>query len=148
MNWRPNIRNRTFDWMGEGYKPLIDTNHFLGHSSFDFPRHGTVAVNVAKHDKKLVMDIMVPGFAKDDIEIVMKGNVLTVKGKRQAHEEEKGVEYIVEEFNSDVFERKFHLAETINTETVIAKCENGILRISFFDEKENESEEARVVEIK
>ncbi len=134
--------------MGEGFKPLIDHNHFMGHSSFDFPRHGTVAVNVAKHDKKLVMDIMVPGFAKEDIEIIVKGNVLTVKGKRQQHEEEKGVEYIVEEFNSDVFERKFHLADTLNTESVMAKCENGILRISFFDEKEGQAEAVRLIEIK
>lgn len=135
MNWRPNIRNRAFDWMGEGYKPLIDHSHFMGHSSFDFPRHLEPATNVAQHEKKLVFDVLVPGFTKDNLEVSIKGNVLTVKGEKPHHVEETGVEYMVEEFSTDSFERQFKLSEEVSTDHIEAKCENGLLRISFYDEK-------------
>lgn len=137
MNWRPYIRNRAFDWMGEGFKPLIDHNHFMGHSSFDFPAKREIpAVNIGKHEKKLVMDISVPGFTKDDIEVMIKGEYLIVRGEKPRKMEETGVDYVVEEFSMDTFERKFHLAKDLNSDHVEAKCENGVLSISFFDEKE------------
>lgn len=126
--------------MGEGFKPLIDHNHFMGHSSFDFPvKRDIPAVNVGKHEKKLVMDISVPGFTKEDIEVMIQGEYLIVRGKKPLTREETGVDYVVEEFSMDAFERKFHLAEGLNADHVEAKCENGILSICFFNEKETGS---------
>lgn len=120
----------------------------MGRSSFDFPdRRKLPAVNVGKEEKKLVMDISVPGFTKDDIEVMIKGDYLVVKGKKPRHVEETGMDYIVEEFSMDAFERKFHLAEELNSDHVEAKCENGVLRISFYEEKEKEVGKVQKIEV-
>lgn len=147
MRWRPNLRNHAFDWMGESYKPLIDSSHFLGRSSFDFPWHEMPPTNVSKQEKKVVLDVSVPGFTKDDLEVTIKGNVLTVKGDKPHHLEKTGVEYIVEEFSTDSFERKFKLSDDISADHMEAKCEHGVLHISFIDNKPEVHKRAHHVKV-
>lgn len=134
MRWRPNLRSHVFDWMGESYRPLVDSSHFLGRSSFDIPWHVLPPANISKQDKKVVLDVSVPGFSRDELEITINGNLLTVKGNKPNHIEKTGVEYIVEEFSTEKFERKFRLADELCAEHIEAKCENGLLHISFSDE--------------
>ncbi|MCF8247014.1 MAG: Hsp20/alpha crystallin family protein [Saprospiraceae bacterium] len=134
MRWRPNLRSHTFDWMGERYSPLIDSSHFLGRSPFDIPWHEMPPTNVSKQEEKVVLEVSVPGFTKDDLEIVLKGRTLIVKGEKPHRLEKTGVECIMEEFSMDSFERKFKLADGFQAEHMEAKCENGVLRISFFKE--------------
>jgi HSP20 family protein len=133
--------------MGEGYRPLIDHNHFMGHGSFDFPRHDAPPANVAKHEEKLVLDVLVPGFAKEDLEVSIKGDLLTVKGHKPQHVEETGVEYVVEEYAIDAFERNFKLSKEVSADEVEAKCENGVLRICFLDGKGKEYKRAHKIEV-
>jgi len=133
--------------MGEGYRPLIDHDHFMGHGSFDFPRRLEPATNLAQHDKKLVLDLAVPGFTKDDIEVSIKGNVLTVKGHKPHRMEDTKVEYVVEEFSMDAFERQFKLDEEISTDHIAATCEHGVLHISFYDEKGKEYKRMHKIEV-
>lgn len=81
-----------------------------------------------------MLDISVPGFTRDELEIMVKGNALIVRGTKPHHVEKTGVEYIVEEFSMDAFERKFKLSDELIAEHIEAKCENGVLHISFSDE--------------
>jgi HSP20 family protein len=147
MRWRPNLRSHTFDWMGERYGPLVDSSHFLGRSPFDIPWHETPAANVSKQKEKVVLEVSVPGFTKDDLEIVIKGRTLIVKGEKPHRLEKTGVEYIMEEFSMDSFERKFKLADEFHAERMEAKCENGVLRISFFKETIPLEKSSRVVAV-
>lgn len=147
MRWRPNLRNHAFDWMGQGYKPLIDPGHFLGHSAFDFPWHNLPPANLSKHAEKLVLDISVPGFTKDDLEILLKGNLLTVKGNKPHHTEKMGADYIVEEFSMDSFERKFKLSDEARADRIEAKCENGVLHICFFEADKNTGKKEHKVDV-
>lgn len=147
MRWRPNLRSHTFDWMGDTYSPLVDTSHFLGRSPFDIPWHVLPPANVSKQDAKVVLDLSVPGFKKEDLEITIKGNTLTVKGKKPHRLEKTGVAYIVEEFSMDKFERKFKLAEELSAERVEASCEDGILRISFTDSETKSDSKAHKIEV-
>ncbi len=133
--------------MGEGYRPLIDHNHFMGHGSFDFPRHDTPPANIARHEEKLVLDILVPGFTKDDLEVSIKGDLLTVKGHKPQRVEETGVEYVVEEFAMDGFERKFKLSKEVSTDEIEAKCEHGILHINFLNEKGKEYKRIHKIDV-
>ncbi len=133
--------------MGEGYKPLIDHSHFMGHSSFAFPRHEMPAANVARHEKKLVVDVAVPGFAKEDLEVTIRGRVLTVKGQREKHVEAANVEYMMEEFSMDSFKRKFHLTDDLSDDQIEANYENGVLRISFFDDNQETDKKVHKIEI-
>ncbi|MBI1226087.1 MAG: Hsp20 family protein [Bacteroidetes bacterium] len=131
MRWRPNLRSYVFDWMGDSYSPLVDSSHFLGRSSFDIPWHAMPPANVSKHDKKFMLDISVPGFTKEELEVKIKGNYLTVKGNKPGKVKTMMTESIIEEFSMDAFERKFRLSDELSAEHIEARCENGLLQISF-----------------
>lgn len=133
--------------MGDGYSPLVDSSHFLGRSSFDIPWHVLPPANVSKQDKKIVLDISVPGFTKDDLEIMVKGNSLIVKGTKPNHAINSDMVHIVEEFSMDNFERRFKLSDELCAEHIEAKCENGLLHISFSNDATEADKKPHLVEI-
>ena len=146
---RPKIRNRIFDWMGERYAPIIDPNHFLGHSSLD-PVWGRKKpyVNIMKKDGKIFeMEIVVPGFKKKEITISIADDILTIKGIKKKSKDNTSSGYVLKEFEQESFERKFKLAKNIGHEKVKAKYRNGILRIRFYDVPTEEGETHKEVAV-
>ena len=131
--WRAKIKNHAFDRMGEEYAKLIDPDHFLGRSAFDIPYKKVPPVNILKEGKLFEMEVMVPGFRKDELEITVKDDILTIRGEKSLAKQEKKDQYILEEFDLDTFERKFKLANSVGHEKITAKYENGILRLTFVD---------------
>ena len=144
--WRPNIRNHTFDWMGEKFAPLIDRDHFLGHSAIGNLKHNIPLVNFKKEGYLFEMEVAVPGFAKDELEILVKDDILTIKGEKRGKKMETS-QYILEEFDTDSFERRFRLGEGIGHEKITARYENGLLVISFSDVPKEEEKMYQEVEV-
>lgn len=147
--FRPNIRNRSFDRMGERYAHVIDPYHFLGRSSFDIPRHERKepSVNIRREGADFVLELAVPGFTKEEIQVLLDDDILTVRGaKRHSEHREEDQEYILEEFEIDSFERSFKLAKRITQDQISAHYEHGVLRLTFINLTE-EVKPARQVEI-
>jgi HSP20 family protein len=144
------IRNRAFTRIGDRYSPVIDHDHFLGFSAFDVKRAEKVPpVNVIREEELYVMEIVVPGFSKEELNISVKNDVLTVSGRHTEEREEKkeGNGFVLQEYNLNSFERSFMLSPEISHEKITAKYENGILRIKFTDvppELEKDAQEVMV----
>jgi len=120
--------------MGERYGRLIDQEHFLGRNAFSFPwkKENLPPVNLKKGNTHFEFEIAVPGYSKDELEIIIEGDLLKVKGHKNA---EGGVPeketYILEEFDYESFERCFRLSPEIAKDEVSATCKDGILRLVF-----------------
>lgn len=145
--WRPNIRNRAFDRMGERYGHLIDPYHFLGRSSFDIPYSHQPPVNVKQEGALLILEVAVPGFKKEEISITVESDVLTIRGSKEERTSEKTDKFIVEEFGMESFHRKFKLASGIGHEKITATYEDGVLKLVFVDvppDQEKESQEVNI----
>ncbi|MCB9301985.1 MAG: Hsp20/alpha crystallin family protein [Lewinellaceae bacterium] len=145
---RPPIKNRSFDRMGEKFATLIDPNHFLGRSSLDIHQHPHLPpVNILKKGLLFEMEVVVPGFKKEELEVSLQDDVLTIRGQKSYPASEKKGEYIMEEFDIDSFERKFKLARTIAHEKISAKYENGVLRLTFTDVPKEEEKAYQKVKV-
>ncbi len=131
--WRPGIHNRTFDWMGEGFAPLIDKEHFLGRSSIGNKKRTAPLANVLKKGDIFEIELAVPGFKKNELEVFVDDDILTIKGEKVQKNGLSDEKYILEEFDRHSFERRFRLGEGIGHEKIAAKYEDGILRLSFTD---------------
>lgn len=147
--WRANIKNRAFDRMGERFAPLIDPNHFLGKSAFDIKRKPLEepAVNIRKTAKLLEMEVAVPGYKKDEIQVLLENGYLIIRGEKEDSAHEKSEGYVMEEFGFKAFERSFHLREEIAHEKVKARYENGVLHIEIEDVPKEEEKAYQEVEI-
>ncbi len=145
---RPKIRNKAFDRMGENFARLIDPDHFLGRTAFDIPyRKDQPPVNIKKNGKIFELELAVPGFTKDELEIILKDGILLIRGEKSKSEHSETSKYILEEFNFNSFERSFRLAENIAKENIDAEYNNGILKLTFIDVPEEEERTYRKVAV-
>ena len=91
------------------------------------------------------VEIDLPGVKKEDIELNIEDNILTVKAVRKMKNEVKKDDYYLCESNFGLISRSFVLPEGIDRSKVDAKYEDGRLYITL--EKE-ESRKAKSISVK
>ncbi|MEZ4909560.1 MAG: Hsp20/alpha crystallin family protein [Saprospiraceae bacterium] len=104
------------------------------HTRRDFRRHPmhyapTVLANVVENDKHYQIQMAIPGYQKDQIDISIAENTLTIAGKANENEQEQI--YTRKEFASGNFSRKFTLPKGTNAENISAEYANSILLITI-----------------
>ena len=72
-----------------------------------------------------------PGIDKDDIDVEIKDNLLTIKGERKKESEEEAEGVYRSERSYGSFCRSFGMPKTIDTDTANAKFKNGVLEVRF-----------------
>jgi len=92
---------------------------------FDF----TPAVNTREGKEAYHIDVDLPGIKKEDVEISVDKNVLTISGKREVKEEVKEENYYRVESSYGTFSRSFTLPEKVDIENIRAASDNGVLEI-------------------
>ena len=88
--------------------------------------------DVRETEKTYELDIDLPGFKKDEIQIELKDGYLTVSAEKglDKDEEDKKGHYIRQERYSGAMSRTFYVGEDVKQEDIKAKFENGILSLS------------------
>jgi HSP20 family protein len=90
------------------------------------------------------IEIDLPGVKREDIELQVEDNILTVKAVRKMKNEVKKDDYYLCESNFGLISRSFVLPEGIDREKINAKLEDGRLYITL--EKE-ESRKAKSIAV-
>ncbi|MFB6355972.1 MAG: Hsp20/alpha crystallin family protein [bacterium] len=90
-------------------------------------------VDVYEEDDNLVFELEAPGVDKDDIDVSIEDNRLTIKGERREEKEVGGDErdyYRSERFFGS-FQRSFALPDKVDVEDIDARYDNGVLTVSL-----------------
>ena len=104
------------------------TNHVFGET--DTTRVARPSANISEHENHYSVSLAAPGFKKEDFNIKVEKDLLTIAVKRE--DEKAGNEKVVrQEFKVQNFERTFHLTEKINGEQIAASYENGLLEVTL-----------------
>ena len=119
------------------------------------PLYGKHAKNLMKTDVRETedsyeLDIDLPGFKKDEIDLDLNDGYLTIsaaKGLDKDTEDKKG-KYIRQERYAGTCSRSFFVGETVAPEEVSAKFEDGILRITLPKKTEKKLPEKKTIAIK
>ena len=90
--------------------------------------HTTPAVNVKHDDQQYIIEMSVPGYTKEDINISLKDNKLIISSEVDKTSEET---YRLKEFSYGSFKRSFNLPKDANQEEISAKVTHGILHLSI-----------------
>lgn len=102
------------------------------------------SVNIFEDKEHLVLEAELPGLTKNDFEITVENNVLTLKGERKFENESNGDNFHRVERAYGSFTRQFTLPSTVTAEGATADLENGILKVSL---PKREDTKARKIEI-
>ncbi|WP_297703500.1 Hsp20/alpha crystallin family protein [uncultured Eudoraea sp.] len=104
-------------------------------------------VNIQDNETSFELELSVPGRKKEDFNIEIDEQVLTITSEVQREEEVKEASYTRREFSYSSFKRSFTLPETVKEEGIKASYENGILRFSLPKKEESLPKPKRLIEI-
>ena len=83
-------------------------------------------VNITESKEAYILDILVPGWSKEDFKINVENNVLTISAEKKAEQKAEDQKQIRREFNFRSFKRSFTLDESVDAEKIQAKYDNGV----------------------
>ncbi len=89
------------------------------------------AVDIYEHDDAFVATADLPGLKKDDIDISIEDNVLTVSGERKFEKSDDGGTFRRVERSYGTFRRSFALPRGVDSAKVEAKFEDGVLTLTM-----------------
>jgi len=87
------------------------------------------AVNIVEDKNDYKVSLAVPGMKKDDFNIDVEVNMLTISSEKEVSKEEKDEKYNRKEYSYSSFSRSFTLPEEVNREKIEAKYEDGLLKL-------------------
>ena len=89
--------------------------------------------DVRDHDDHYEIDIDLPGFKKDEINLELNNGYLVVSAAKGLDEDrtDKAGKVIRQERYAGAMQRSYYVGEQITEEDVQAKFENGVLRLSM-----------------
>ena len=120
-----------------GFDRFMDTNVFAPTLDGGYPRYNVLRVG----ESGFRIELAVPGWNKDDIEITLHKGVLTVEGKtKQFHKEHES--YIYKGLSGKCFTRTFGVSEHIVLDR--AYMERGLLCIDLHEEIPEELQPKKV----
>lgn len=79
--------------------------------------------------KEYVVRMEIPGVARDDLDVNLDGNLLTIGGKRELRKEEKGEDFLWEERIEGRFARTLRLPGVVQEAKIEALYNDGILTV-------------------
>ncbi len=130
---------------------LVDelfNNFFKNDYHEDYAKNGETkpATNVFETEKEFKIEVLLPGFTKEDLQLNVHNYLLTIKVEKEKEEKEEVFKYVHREFGAANFEKQYRLSKSVDVEKIAAKFENGILNISL--PKKEEALEKAPVDIK
>lgn len=107
---------------------------FQNEENEDQPSNGLTSwrprVDVYEENDELVFEVDASGIDKDDLDVSIEDNRLTIRGERKAEHEQSNRDYYRSERVYGTFQRSFALPDSIAEEDVSASYDNGVLTIS------------------
>jgi HSP20 family protein len=130
--------NRVFDdfFQGIDRTPFAAVNESLG--TF-FP-----VMDIREDAKEIVVTAELPGMDKNDFELLVTDDSLTIKGEKKEDREDKGKGYRLVERSYGYFSRVIPLLPAIDKTKVEAKFDKGVLTVRLPRKEPAQSEKKRI----
>ena len=106
------------------------------------------AVNIKETKENFEVEVAAPGMTKDDFKIELKGNTLTIFSEKSNETEQEDSRFTRREFSYQSFNRSFNLPkETVDTENIQARYENGLLKLAIPKKEEAKQKAPKQIQI-
>ena len=130
------------DWMNFGF-PEVEKALYGKHASHE------MKTDVRETDSGYEVDIDLPGFKKDEINIQLDNGYLSISAAKglDKDEQDKEGKYIRKERYAGSMSRSFYVGNAITQDDIKAKYDSGILRLSVPKKAAEEIEGAKRIAI-
>jgi len=107
-------------WGGAGTPPET-----AGMESWSIP------LDVVEEGDNIVIHASLPGVDREDIQVAIDNDILTIRGHTSGERESKEGNYLMRERSMGTFHRSLRLPDTVDAEKATANHKDGVLTISF-----------------
>ena len=101
-------------------------------------------VDIYEDEHSYTLKLEVPGIEEKDIDVKLENSTLTVSGERKFEKEEKEENFRRVERRYGSFVRSFTLPQTIDSETVTAEYDKGLLKIRLAKKAEAKPKQIKI----
>jgi len=89
------------------------------------------SVNIRETENEYLFNVSVPGFKKDDINIEINNNTLTISSEINKLNKSDESDFTYREFYKSSFKRSFKVPDDVDFDDIDASMEDGILNIKI-----------------
>ncbi|HEU4595586.1 MAG TPA: Hsp20/alpha crystallin family protein [Pyrinomonadaceae bacterium] len=101
-------------------------------------------VDIYENKDQIVLEAELPGMNREDFEVTVENNVLTLRGERRFEKRDESDNYHRVERAYGTFTRSFTLPQTVSSDGATAEYKDGVLRVVL---QKREEVKARRIEI-
>jgi HSP20 family protein len=102
------------------------------------------SMDVVRTDGQLVLTAELPGMSKDDVEVSLDGDILTIKGEKSDEREISEADRYVHERTFGSFQRRMTVPDGVTVDGIDADFENGVLTVQVALPEDMEVEPKRI----
>ncbi|KAJ3073026.1 hypothetical protein HDU99_002049 [Rhizoclosmatium hyalinum] len=131
---RPDSFFRDFDrLMNAQLNAMTSTDKYASDSSISKYWGGSfnARLDLTENDKTYIVHADLPGVKKEEVNITIKDNILTISGERSATQETKNEQRHIIERSYGKFSRSVRLPEDANADAVSATMDHGVLELTL-----------------
>lgn len=135
----------------EGFFPSVfsdffDNDRFFNNRWFESVSN-MPAVNIKETDADFDVEFAAPGFKKTDFKVDIDNNVLTISAEKKDEKNEENKRYTRKEFSYSSFSRSFTLPQSVDSEKIDAKYNDGILKLHILKKEVAKSRSKKEIKI-
>ena len=102
------------------------------------------AVDIFETPDSIVMKAELPGVSRENIDIQVRDNTLTLKGERKFEREVKDENYLRIERSYGAFQRSFGLSTVIQQDKIKAVFKDGVLEVTLPKAEESKPKQVKI----
>ena len=91
----------------------------------------SIPVNIKETENAYQLEVVAPGFSKEDFQIGLENNLLTVAVEKKSEEDVKDEKFVRTEYTFSSFKRSFSVDEKIDADAISAQYVNGVLTLNL-----------------
>ena len=141
--------NRQFEEMNRQFAQFAETPALEAGESIPavtVKEQGTMQVDVAHYDGNVVVTADLPGFEKEDIDLSIAGDALTIRADAEYDSADESETYIRRERRRRSMRRTIGLPVAVHEDEASASYTNGVLTVTL-PEMETEDEDSHRIDI-
>lgn len=117
--------SRLFDQAFSDYRPTFESGEDVS------SRNWLPAVDISETDEALLLYAELPGMTKEDVDITLENNLLSIRGERKFEKDVKKENFHRIERTFGSFARSFTLPSNVRSDEVKASFADGVLQIEI-----------------
>lgn len=102
------------------------------------------SVDIYENKEHIVLEAELPGMNRDDFELSVENNVITLRGERQFEKKDETDNYHRVERSYGSFTRSFTLPQTVSADGATAEYRNGVLRVTLPKREETKARRIKI----